>query len=419
MLNRQIIRTTKSNIRCYSTPIILFIPHENIYQFEGEKLTAEENEAAILPKPSYNSEKVYKDMLSPEYIADLVIRPQFNDVFCTALSNGSPFLGDKNYKIVPKDPLHDPHLVHLLFTDITTKYIHMFNKVPKPRTLPKSVLYPTLSKEVETAIEKEVHQFKPLDLDSLDIVGERLKVLESSARIARGDVEPTQIPQIVSVESICIYLLSRLPELEELETLAALQYIKSHKAHVTTGGSKRVTEKLIQMLRKGIEFPELFGEFLVQEIKDSLHDLQPTTLNDLVFVLAKLNRVNDSNNALRLLTKGFLPQAEVIEAYLNAYSEKKVTKFQFLRDNYILKPFIIWGDLTSPIARIIIEEGISTSIELDHFIQTLADKHIIVELADTIVCKYKEIEPDHKKLAPLIGFLVKQGLSIDKARSFV
>ena len=74
----------------------LFLPNETKHIFDEEKLTPEENKAAIPLKPNYdNLEKIHHEVINPEEVSDLVVKFNSNDILASILSKDGYLFGDK------------------------------------------------------------------------------------------------------------------------------------------------------------------------------------------------------------------------------------------------------------------------------------------------------------------------------------
>ena len=81
MLETKILRALPQ-VRRYlvkrSRSPFLFLPNETKHIFDEEKLTPEENKAAIPLKPNYdNLEKIHHEVINPEEVSDLVVKFNF------------------------------------------------------------------------------------------------------------------------------------------------------------------------------------------------------------------------------------------------------------------------------------------------------------------------------------------------------
>ncbi|WEJ94674.1 hypothetical protein PSN45_002168 [Yamadazyma tenuis] len=381
-------------------------------------------------------------MLSPEYVADLVVKPDFNDLFFTSLSQDSPFSGDKSYKVIPKSPNQSPQSVNLLFGEITTKYIQVYNsQTYKLKQVPENITSSPLNTKVELNIQRALIDYmKSVKLDKISSrdqlyeLGSRLKVFENTRKLNQGKIDLSGTNEMVTVEGVCIYLLDK--GRDKVSEMAVVEFVKENLSSMTISSTIGVTEAIVKALKVSPSSSKLL-DLIVQDIipnsPESILRLHPSVLNDFVEILASNGFITEASKCLKvvIVKQQMEPSVNALEAYLNAYVSSDVDRLSFVRYNSFLKGVITSLPLTPVIAKIILDKAVGHSYELEAFVKILSTEsnvRVLKELSPDIINKYIEIEKDNQdvnqqvkvaRLVSLISNLKSKGLELSQIKESV
>lgn len=396
-------------------PLILFIPNENMYTFEGERLTPEQNKEAIPQRPRFDSlPKVYHEMLSPEYIADLVVRPAFNDVLITALAKDSPFCGNTRYKVVPKDSQSSPNNVNLLFSEVSRKYIEVFNnQITKLKPFPQDHMLPTLSNAVSKNIEHEITNYKQkngiesiFSQDTLSDIAESLNLFENSRKVSTGEVDTSHNLSMITLEDFCIYNVKQIHQTAAEEFSVFLDFIKQHISLFTVNGIRRLLETLLSQNLWNLDNNKILDQcnsFIIHEIfanySNMVYQLSPAYLDKMAGLLATGENLEYSKRILKTFIEArkFAPSEATVQLYLQRCSGKATTPEQFIRDAHILKPVFFMNPISLEVGQMILTNGIRNVVELENFVRLLSNdmnSDTLKQLGDVIIKRMVNILED-------------------------
>lgn len=437
-------RKPTSLCRSNSTkPIMLFVPDENQYLFDGERLSPEENLAAIPKRPEVKTTKYHKEMLSPEFIADLVINPNFNDTFITSLTRNCRFLGDETYKVIPKEEEGLPETVDLLFANMTSKYMEVFNgQIKHLVPLPPNDLMFTLSRSLESAIEQKVGNFKTThdndiySLETLNELGNYLGAFRNTRQVATGEINPSLYPDLITTENFSIYLLHDQTFTDD-NFNSVISFIEANLSIFTIEGLRRILETLITVMSKDSVTPyhlQVCCKFIVEQIFPNFNSLivhlHSYMLNELATLLARDGNINESSRLITILIndRSTAASSKAVDNLLIAFdneSQKSTLKPDFLRQFSGLKSYFYHYGFTVTSARIVLKYGIDSVVELDHFLRLLLkpqNNDALVAIHGDIINTLLSIHENDQKLdqikilelSQLLSAMIKKGLIISK-----
>lgn len=382
------VGTVRAWSRRYSIQsTIPYISEENTFRFPSEKLTEEENRAAIPKKPELNdANKIMKEIISPEYVADLYTKYDFNDVFVSSLAkNGTLAAGGK---VIPTRDV-EPHEVELLYTKFAVKWIEIFNK----KTEPLNVVPTDKKFEFTHSVKQELLLSKFSDFEVVDIAGfyNSLKVFSN------GSLEE-QAQKKTDMKDITIFLLNHEFCSTEENFDKLLAYVSSIAQHFSADGIAQVVEEIISTLDK--ENPE-FGspkvKNFVKFVEQAVYPLFPRVNNELDPVdldkfiqLASL--ALDSGLAIKLMKvlishHKFAPTHKSFKIFLSSY-EKELDfslsvgeqKIKVLRELYPLKQILFSYELDNQLLDFIVDYTVETSADLHQFIRFVESQPNKLEL---------------------------------------
>lgn len=396
-----------------SKPLILFIPNEDVYHFEGERLTPEQNKAAIPKRPRFDDvPKIHHDMLSPEYVADLVVNPRAKDVIVTSLATNSPFSGESSYKVVPKDAKQSPATVNLLFSDISRKYAEVFQEqIIQLQALPQKSPLPTLSNSVANMIHDEIQNYQQakkveniFTIETLTDFCEASKAFENTRKLSSGETDVSSVNSSMTLENFCIYNVMNLSVSQGQEFRNLMTFINENISLLTVQGLRRLVETLIDKLstESRSEIIDVSCTLILDEMFNNyssmLYHLDPTHLDRLAGILAIHGNIKHSLDILTALieTRKLAPSSTSTVEFLRAYvgANENVDPAQFIRDTTVLKSVFFSRKVTIQEAEIILDHGIRNTFEVENFVRLLSQdsNNLLLALGNQIISKMAKLQ---------------------------
>lgn len=388
---------------------VLFTPNSDFSQPHNDP------EILVIPKRPVieTSKKIHHEMLSPEYISDLVLKPNFNDVFYTSLASNSPFGGDALFKLVPKDNSQPPVSVELLFSNITKNYMNAFNEqlilLTEISELP---IIPRLIPRIYDLVDSKVKQVYAINSEiSLNTLAQQL-LLDNSHN------------STINPHSLSIYILENMDDNDSQRFSEFISYISSNSTTFTNEQLKRVLEKLIlkldninneTIIRLGCEF------FKTNVNLKTILLLHSWLLDKLVKMLSKNGDTFMAHQILSQLITDLRvkPLTDTVTLFFKAH-DTEITKVDFLRQVAILKPVIYSMDLVFPIVDIILRRGIDSVIELEHFLRLISqqrNERLLPEIGNSMIEKILEVSEPLTSIyvSQLLTRLLKEGVILNKS----
>lgn len=401
----KIIGNVRFRERGYSTRSpFLFIPNEEKYQFESEKLTPEENRAAIPKRPNYDHlPKYHHEIAGPDSIADVIVNADFKDIFLTSLAKDSPFTGDLTYKLVSKDTSIPPESVKLYFTATTCRWIEVFKKqIFDLSHLP--VQDSSLSYENKNVVEQIEKGLKKLErtttgannlftMESLQKFYTYLKAFENSAKKIAGASTQSELSPAISFEAVSSYLLNseeiktsgenfdtfivfveeniQLFNLESLKEFLILLINNLHESKLST-----IQMKLNSFTR--------FMDNTVFEIYPSItSELSPIHLDKLAYLYTMTSNILKANEILSILVQDnkILPSEETFNSFMSCYQKNldsnptldaQKRRESVLRDLSNLKPIFFHDNLSSISFNVLLNNAVSSIYDLEKFLKMVS-----------------------------------------------
>lgn len=343
--------------------ILLLIPNKDKHVFESEKLTPEENNAAVPNKPELgNITKFHHDIENPEQIADLFIRARPIDILVTALSKNSPVLGDANIQWISKSKkLLD---TNLLFTNITTSWFELFNKQIKELS---DISEDTLNFSLKT-VQAYLDQ-QPFDLEKLDDFFTALKVFE------KKQFKGLDINQGVEItfDNTARYLISK--DFQHTELKVVLQYLKKNSEYFTTQGYTDFVIDLINVIYKSpsnlVLKSLVFNEFYTIDC-----ELQPNMLDKLLNLSIHSGNLHRASQVISLLVdQNTCPSVDNVNLYIYNYESQLKNSGKSLENIILelsnLKSVLFHIKMNSLLVEFFLKYAVRNTHELEHFINLI------------------------------------------------
>ncbi|CUM68564.1 uncharacterized protein PRCAT00006290001 [Priceomyces carsonii] len=385
----------------------MFLPNEQRYQFDGEKLTSEENAAAIPKKPDFsNIAKYHKEVMGPESVADLYFSPRFNDIFITSLAKDSPAFG-KRCKMVPKDASKEPCSVYLQFTTMTNLWMKAFSEeIFELSDLPqRDESFQFMNVNVASILEDELKDMsKIVEERDLEEVYRKFNTLESNKRKVLGEIVLSELEPVVTFENISSYLISHREDFSSPEQLDVfLTFLKRNVDYYSLEGLKDFVSVAINSLQGSKLDLSSFDEFLkvaVITFPTLFKELDPTSLDKVARLLAPTN-VSLAKDILSILinTHRVCPSTDTIDTFLLSYEGENggsILKDIILRDLSNLKLALFHGPLSDTAFRILLNYSVENDMDLDQLIRlaerNLANKQLLEKFSRNILEKLTSIQ---------------------------
>lgn len=375
-------------VRHYLSLPLLFIPNEQKHLFESEKLTPQQNKAAIPPKPPVeNVVKYHHEIARPEHVADIITRPLLNDILVTVLANKSPFMGDPAHSLVSTDASKPSVANNLHFTSIVTEWIRLFNQqAVKLQDLAPNSAFAFSNKLLDEKIQAKYDSldsiYTPQALQSLY---KSLKAFENSDMKLQGLLPPSELTLAVTFEYLSCFLAGTDEIRQNADSFEILIAFIAENIQYSSGqGLKEIMVQFIDNLydsKVSSLQPKLavFNDFIytVGELyESSISDLDPVRLDKLALLLTIAKNLDKSSSILSILIHKHqqCPTTETVNAFLSAYDEAFTGDIdQFVRDISVLKPALFHNGLTST----------SFAILLKHAVKDITDLSQLLNLAET------------------------------------
>lgn len=232
MLTRRLIRQIPKR---YST--ILFTPNENKHIFESEKLSPKENYDVIPDRPDFSTiDKIHHEIVNPEEVADLVTKLNTNDVLITMLSKNKHLYGDKD-NVVRSEEDENPVFP---YSSILLSWKDVYNKQIKDLKEIEPVTF--------TSPAVDTKYFSLLKDTSLEEFFHKSRAIKNSTSIKKGNVQPSEVKNLFTVESASNVTLSAVDSISALEEY--MSFIPSKVQFFTFQGLKDLLSLVVLLSDK-------------------------------------------------------------------------------------------------------------------------------------------------------------------------
>ncbi|KAK6464580.1 hypothetical protein DFJ63DRAFT_311881 [Scheffersomyces coipomensis] len=387
MISRHICSAARISRRTYSSNPLSFIPNEDRHIFDGEKLTAEQNEAAIPDRPIFEDvERINFNIANPEEIADIISYPDENDFLITVLAKEGSFLGNPNKKFVVKDSTQGSVDLKFRFANIASSWIEVFNNTIIPLTdLPESSSLQSFGKRdtfTNIAAKKEnfVKIYPDLYTESkLREFFKYLRAFENSEKTLQGLFSPAELLNTITFEDTCVYLLHEEEVLNNDEKFSiVLKFFEDHSEFSSISNFKSILSYLVNYFDKSdiIEKQNqisAFASFLRATFPnfDVIKDLDVVVLDKLALILSRANELQYANQILSVIvqSKQCCPSQDTLDSYLSSY-ERSIPqdKEQFLKDITSLKPAFFHKSLSDISFKVLLNNAVGDAKDLHQFL---------------------------------------------------
>ena len=327
MLETKILRAL-SQVRRYlvkrSRSPFLFLPNETKHIFDEEKLSPEENKAAIPLKPNYdNLEKIHHEVINPEEVSDLVVKFNSNDILVSILSKDGYLFGDKNYLLTGTTKP-----TRFKATSILNSWYRIFNNQIKDlkEISPMQFWDPVVSPQISKAIEEYGENFEKLFQETRALKNSKLK--------KHGDIPPSELVDMITVDNLSLYVLNNLSSIESLAVFVG--FMRNHIEYYTVEGLSEILAKLTDIcyrLHGDIDY-ELYLS-VKQKHPGVIQKLPSDTIDKLANLLASKNWELSKELIRVLIKRDVCPSETTMNEFLlnfvNSDPETKLRELSFLK----------------------------------------------------------------------------------------
>ncbi|KAI5962978.1 uncharacterized protein KGF55_002770 [Candida pseudojiufengensis] len=387
--------------RPYSTTIS-FTPNDNRHVFESEKLTTEENWAAIPNKPSFtNIEKVHHEIINPEEVADLVTKLNTNDILVTILSQNKVLYGDPNYIIKSLTGNNDKPTI-FPFSSILSSWKKTYNKQIKPLIDLEEKNYNSVDNKLIRSIRSK----------SFEEYFEQSRAMRNSKLISSGILHFSELNSLYTIESATSDTLDSIDSTSSFEKF--LKFITPHLNQFRTDGLKDLLSKISHINKR---YPT--NGVAIQDIVSTINASNPSLLksldnhtkDNLAYVLSSTNPDLSKDLLKSLIESGICPSKESIHKYIENY--KLGDQDQALRDLAFLKPTFFHRPLSEEQFEVVLAT-ITNKWDMIKFITLLKNSpSILKDKQLKIYKKLMEFSPTKLLAAQLLRLLHDRNVTID------
>lgn len=364
------------------SPSILFISNEQRYIFDSEKLTPEENDAAIPVKPStIDVPKEYHYIINPEDVCDLTINPKHKDTLLSILAKNAPIMGDANYKFILKDGTKS--VVNTHFANLACSWMDIFNKQIKPlQDLTKSNKITFTNTTLDAKIVSKLEGIELTNHDQLRAFYQSLDAFRNSESKSEGLLTRAELTELITVEYLSLYLINSDLVNEKSENFTQLlSFIIENIQYFSSSNIKDIFVSLIDniyqsSLHTSASKLQAFAEFVAYLDANptfEILELDGAQLDKLVFLLAlsgnsQLGKICLTNMVLK---KGLAPSSDTFDSFLASYDN--VDREQIIREFSDLKSVFFHRQLP-PTVFAILMKTINNITDFEQFIDLVESK---------------------------------------------
>lgn len=368
-----------SFIRSYTK--FSFIPNPQMAPHETEIL---DSKVPDMPDVS-KGPRLYTDMIRPDDVCDLVLRPNFNDIIITALADGAPFTGDPKYKLTSKSTVSGSKF---LFANITARWIDDFNELlPNLQPIPEQKMLASFMTETKRLVLDK--KFTPEVISSsgdLQIFIEAVKLdvgLESTVEYLLS--QPLVISNISKYALIMDYLTHNVGSLSRQNLPDFVDYLIRDAESCATSEKASIIDLFVT-------------DSVLTLFPDVIKELSPSAVNSLAgFALHDHN-----TEAAKLFFKSLIdthkmaPLKETFKHFISIYSsiarQKEKNKERILKDLTCLKPIMFHYGLDANSFELLLSRVIDNSYDLAQFVRlALLSPELLGDYAEHILLRLHHI----------------------------
>lgn len=388
----------------------LFVPNDDRFKFESERLTPEENRAAIPQRPNFDHlPKYHHEIPRPENVADFLSRPQFNDFFTTILAKNAPFTGNSNHKMVIMNG--EDSVINFYYTLTAAQWFEALNnEILELREIEDEV-------ESLSFFNKDTHA----RTDALVSTRRRELKCELFTRQGLGELFDTLLKgpsigyglQSLSFGALANYFLHSEECVESSHNLVQLlAFIDQNIHEVTAASTKTFVTKLVDVVYHThvsdirAKLDGLLNFCNNPTIQTVLKEVDSATLDRLAYLHTMSSSFDEARAMLHILVqeRKVAPSVETFDFFLSSYL-KHVSPMalnpqlhtKVLRELKPLKPALFHRGVTPAYAKRILDEIVKTEFDLQQFINLVLSRssdEVLSRICKDIVLKAIQLAKD-------------------------
>ncbi|KAI3405180.2 hypothetical protein KGF56_002018 [Candida oxycetoniae] len=338
----------RHSIRTKSTGFspITFTPTANQARhiFEEEKLTPEENYAAVPDKPDFSSiSKAHYRIINPEDVADLVTKLNTNDVLVSSLSRSRTLYGDTSYRIKSLntkseinelEPKAEPTIFP--YASILFGWKKVYNQQIKPlqdlEPVQKTEKPRLDSKFHKLFTDSHHHKFEEFFIDT--------RAFRNSDLNSNGGTSLLELREAFTVEDASNVVLDCIGD-SKSSFLEFLNFIIPNIGYFRIEGLKhflsRVSKLSIELNAGAAELKTLV-EAIDAQHKKVISILDSRTLNNIALAVTELDPKLSARMMKYMIDDSVCPSEMAVEKFIKSLGS--LSRDQTLRELTFLKPVL-------------------------------------------------------------------------------
>ncbi|CAK9440207.1 uncharacterized protein LODBEIA_P43070 [Lodderomyces beijingensis] len=346
-----------------------FTPNQGGHVFEEEMLTPEEQYAAVPDRPDFSSvQRIHKDIINPEEVADLFTTLNANDVLVTSLSNCQQLYGDRTFPIASKlrESVEPPVFP---YASILRPWQAIYNKQVKTLT---DLEPATQSPNPPPAKSRQEALFEKGDL-TLDQFFKQTRAINNSQNLLNKGTRLSSTESVFTVEQASAIVLRNAKNASDL--VEFLQFITPTIGLFFPRGLERMLVQACDSCEKLGS-----GSFAIADLVRAIEranprlvsNMSPRTLDSISFCAADAD--NDLSVSLlkKMVTKGYCPEDRTLDKVAANYRQS--SPVQTKKDLYFLKSVIFHREPTFKLFQLLLS-SIGNINELNKYITLLSKRY--------------------------------------------
>lgn len=372
---------------------------------------ARKNDEAIplMPDPSLVL-KLYKNIVKPEHVMDLLFRPSATDYLVTGLAKDATLLGDSTYTVQSSSSIRSSKFV---FANLAIRWLDDFN-ASSPELTPLPSKSDTMS--YETPVAEELYSAFYTD-DTLSTQATVLQFMTSARKVS-------------SMEDAARFLLLRA---DAQGYALVLDYLSENISFLNRSTLVEFVDFLLRDLLKltTLEKVESCVSFLEDDLiagyPDLLQSLDVTSLDKVAYVASFCSNLATAKRAFGILVKerGILPLKRTFDMFISRYLERamdeKAAGSEIVAELSLLKPVFDRHELSRKTLNFLLRNVIKNTHDLDHYLK-LALRNSVhnIDAEAVLVHMNKLLKASHEKrvfkavqAAQVIRLLRQSGVQVN------
>lgn len=334
--------------------------------------------------------KIFRNIVRPDDVCNLFLRPDFTDIFVTALAQDCPVSGRSEYQVVSKSPINDSKL---MFADTVIEWMQEINSsITKLLPIPAAETQIRYTETERDSLLETLYSYDVWSKETIEI--ERLTGAVNTITPLEHFFEKAAL-QGFTLEKAASFLLSKIQNKEDFAylfqfaehngSLVLLSYFATkainhtHKEYTTEKG----TVLRDFLLERAKCFRNDFEATTTTNTGALFLGFDPQTLDSLVHVMSltasSVEHISVSKLALVTLLQKHqkAPLALLFESYLSSYialaEKRSVSREEILRDLAPLKAAFVSVGLSDGSFLFLLEKIINSTYDLSHFLKTATE----------------------------------------------